>query len=183
MKLEAKARLAASTKTVTGPIKVTCSDGNVWDFKTIREYEAWKDGTPMSREYRVMTAMRIGHYEVIQYPLKTAVAKIYVDRHFDSANAPTEESSGSLYNQYVYNRVLTIKRSLLALQKSHNPMMGAVKVDADAELEFFKDHPSRQILGKRTQDWFHRLSAEEKSAYCQKFPGTKFRQKPNIIVP
>lgn len=45
------------------------------------------------------------------------------------------------------------------------------------------EHHPEAVLAGRSQDWFHSLDDEVKAEYVQKYPGTKFRAKPNLVVP
>ena len=39
------------------------------------------------------------------------------------------------------------------------------------------------LKARRTQDWYSKLTAEEREAYKLKFPGTKFETRPCLSVP
>lgn len=179
MKLEARSRLAASAQLTTGPVVVKASDGKVWDFGSAQDYLHWLSHTS-EPGYHVMTAIRVGHYEVIIFPKKTAVAKVYKDRHFDS---PESHKAGHWdFGRYAFDRDLRIRQALTALQASHHPQMGEVKVDADAEIKFLEAE-KKKLLGSRSQDWYHRLSPEQQAAYKAKYPGTKFHHKTELKAP
>ncbi len=40
-----------------------------------------------------------------------------------------------------------------------------------------------KLKARRSQDWYSKLTAEEREAYKLKFPGTKFETKPCLSVP
>lgn len=41
----------------------------------------------------------------------------------------------------------------------------------------------KRLRGARTQDWYSKLSADEREAYKLKFPGTRFEHKNRITLP
>ena len=40
-----------------------------------------------------------------------------------------------------------------------------------------------RLNARRTQDWYSRLTADEKETYRLKYPGTKFHHSTKLIVP
>jgi hypothetical protein len=200
MKIEAKARLQATTATISGPITVTFNSGEDKDFPSYRWYQKWADDSGHESPTK---AIRIGHYDVLLMGnhKDTAVAKIYKDLNIepgDKHSSRNPENPG--FRQFVSWRKQLIKDALGFLQRSHHPMMGNVKKDADEELHYFdsvaKDAPievdftelrkhlkSSSVHAHRTQDWFHRLDHETKAEYKKKFPGTKFVNKQKLIAP
>ena len=40
-----------------------------------------------------------------------------------------------------------------------------------------------RLKARRSQDWYSRMSPEERTAYLKKFPGTKFHDKTTLATP
>lgn len=40
-----------------------------------------------------------------------------------------------------------------------------------------------RLKARRTQDWYSRMSPEERTAYLKKYPGTKFHDKTTLAIP
>lgn len=40
-----------------------------------------------------------------------------------------------------------------------------------------------RLKARRSQDWYSRMSPEERTAYLKKFPGTKFHNKTTLAIP
>ncbi len=92
-----------------------------------------------------------------------------------------------------------ISQALTAVKSSHHPEAKAVQKEAEAELAYFDKlvppmvMPNQndirnifkkpQIEARRTQKWFHALTAEDQDDYCTKFPGTRFRFKRRLTAP
>lgn len=40
-----------------------------------------------------------------------------------------------------------------------------------------------RLKARRTQDWYSRMTAEQRAEYLKKYPGTKFHDKTTLAIP
>ncbi len=40
-----------------------------------------------------------------------------------------------------------------------------------------------RLKARRTQDWYSRMTAEQRAEYLKKYPGTKFHDKTTLAMP
>jgi hypothetical protein len=46
-----------------------------------------------------------------------------------------------------------------------------------------KIEAATRLKARRTQDWYSRMTPEQRTAYLKKYPGTKFHDKTTLAVP
>lgn len=42
---------------------------------------------------------------------------------------------------------------------------------------------ANRLKARRTQDWYSRMTAEQRAEYLEKYPGTKFHDKTTLATP
>lgn len=196
MKLYAKARLQASKLTaaprqlLTSPVEEKLSDGGVRKFKDGHEWLAHVS----DQGGFVLT---VGQYAVTRYGGRAGVTKVYKTKWYDT-EAPKPNSH--LFKSFVADRRTEIAQALTAVRSTNHPDKHLIEKEAKTELDHYDqllpapDLPrngdfardlfkKRKIEGRRTQKWFHALTAEEQDEYCAKFPGTRFRHMRRLVAP
>lgn len=196
MKLEAKTRLlltAAPRKLVTKAVQLFIGDEEPVEFATGAELEHWvfNNRTP---GFIALSSFPIGHYLVVIFSNnKVGVAKAYQSLWVDTDGPKPGTPS---FQSVVVNGRAQIKQALEALKRAHHPKLAEVTREAKTVLAFYDKHapevdytvdfsklPQKKVESRRTQGWFHQLSAEEQDEYCKKFPGTRFRLKRGLVAP
>lgn len=195
MKLHARARLLATSprKEVSGPVTLVLSDGTKEKFGSAHEFTTWLR-SPKNQLHMQFIAP-VGRYAVLTLPSKSGVVKLYTNV-WETTRIGKDDEGSPFAERFIQETRASIKRSLDLLKRTHHPMLREVEKDADEIEAYFEEllpalklphdlhdqitqrlRELKKLGARRTQKWFHSLTAEEQDAYCSKFPGTRFRNR------